>query len=189
MRLAALLTMVERTAPALAPRVKRWFVERAVPLNRAIGLRIGEVAPDSSRVVLRLPPRRRNTNAGGTIHGGVITALAETAHGVAVLWQFPPATHLMVSRELRVEFVAPARGELRVEFSLDEAMRRGIEEGLAARGSLDFQLVSEVKDAGGRTVARLTGSYVIRRIDRRRPPRMASAISSKGSPVAPSPTD
>ncbi len=102
-------------------------------------------------------------NVGGTVHGGVITALAETAHGVAVLWRFSPASHSMMSRELRVEFIAPGRGTLQVEFNLDEATRRGIEEELARRGRCDVQLSSEVKDAWGKAVARLTGSYVIKR--------------------------
>jgi uncharacterized protein (TIGR00369 family) len=127
MGLARLLSTVERHAPGVAHHLKIWFVERGVPLNRSIGLRVEEVAPDSSRVVLRLPPRRRNQNDGGTVHGGVITAFAETVHGVAVLWQFQPARHRMVTRSLRVEFLAPARGTLWVEYRLEEAVRRGIE--------------------------------------------------------------
>jgi hypothetical protein len=91
-----LLRVLETWMPGKPPAAKRWFVERAVPLNRAIGLRVEEVAPDSSRVVLSLAERRRNRNAGGTIHGAVLTALAETIHGVAVLWQFSPDRHTMV---------------------------------------------------------------------------------------------
>ena len=69
----------------------------------------------------------------------------------------------MVTRELRVEFLAPGRGSLFVEFALDEASRRSISAELARTGSCDIRLSSEVADLGGNTVARLVGSYVIRR--------------------------
>ncbi len=163
MRLANVLSMLERRAPRLTPRLRRWFVERGVPLNRAIGLRVDHVASDSSRVALRLPPRRGNLNVGGTVHGAAITALAETVHGMAVLWQFSPSDHVMVTRKLRVEFLAPGRGTLFVEFALDETLRRSIAAELARSGSCDVRLTSEVTDGGGNVVARLVGSYVIRR--------------------------
>jgi hypothetical protein len=56
MQVATALALLERHAPRFAPRLKKWFVEHAEPMNQAIGLRIDEVADDSSRVVLRLPP-------------------------------------------------------------------------------------------------------------------------------------
>lgn len=138
-------------------------MERGVPHNRAIGLRIDHVSFDSSRVALRLPTRRGNLNVGGTVHGAAIIALAESVHGVAVLWQFSPSDHVMVTRELRVEFLAPGRGTLFVEFALDEELRRSIAAELARSGRCEVRLASEVADVGGNTVARLVGSYVIRR--------------------------
>jgi uncharacterized protein (TIGR00369 family) len=161
--IAGVLKHLERLLPGAAPRLKKWFVEFGVPMNRAMGLRIDEVAPDSSRVAIRLPPRRRNMNVGGTIHGGVIAALAETAHGIAVLWQFDPAVHQMVTRDFRVEFLAPGRGALTVAFSLLDSARKRIEADLAQSGKCGIELTSEVKDMQGVTVARLTGNYVIRR--------------------------
>lgn len=177
MRLAGLLSTVERFAPGLAFHARTWFVERAVPFNRAIGVQVEEVAPDSSRVVLRLPSRRRNQNFAGTIHGGVTTAFAETVHGVAVLWQFPPARHHMVTRSLRMEFLAPARGTLWVAHRLEAAVRRGIEEELARSGRSEFELECEVKDGGGITVARLRAVYVLRR--RGPDPRPAAVLMTR----------
>lgn len=163
MRLAELLGTMERRAPWLSDVAKRWFVERGIPMNRSMGLRVEEVAPDSSQVVLRLPRRRRNENDAGTVHGGVITAFAETVHGVAVLWQFPPARHHMVTRSLRVEFCSPGRGTLRVEYRLDPSTLQAIEGDLARGGRSEFTLVSEVKDESGKVVARLEASYLLRR--------------------------
>ena len=161
-RLANVLRVLERRAPRLTPVLKRWFVERGVPLNRTIGLRVDHVAFDSSQVVLRLPARRANLNPAGTVHGAAIAALAETVHGVAVLWQFSPANHVMVTRALRMEFLAPGKGTLFVEFALNESVRSFIATELARRGRCELQLESEVTDAGGKTVARLAASYVVR---------------------------
>jgi acyl-coenzyme A thioesterase PaaI-like protein len=161
--LANALNLLKRRAPRLEPLLRKWFVERGVPLNRAIGLRVDHVASDSSRVALRLPARRGNLNVGGTVHGAAIIALAESVHGVAVLWQFSPSDHVMVARELSVEFLAPGRGALFVEFALDASVRRSIGAELARNGRCDVRLASEVTDGGGKTVARLVGSYVIRR--------------------------
>lgn len=163
MSAAKLLRLVERRAPRLGPRLKKWFVEYLVPANRAMGIRITRVAPDSSEVLLRLPLRRRNFNVGGTVHGGVLLALAETVHGVAVLWQFSPADHRMVSLVSRMEYLAPARGELTVRFSLAEETRRRIEEELSATGVCKVELESSVADTAGTEVAHLTATYRIRR--------------------------
>src|SRR5262245_3262086 len=117
------LTTLERRSPRFASHAKRWFVEHLVPFNNRIGLRIDKVAPDSSEVLLSLPAKRGNTNVGGTVHGAAIMALAETAHGVAMLWQFPPANHLMFAKETHLEFLKPGRGRLTVRFGLDPAVR------------------------------------------------------------------
>lgn len=157
------LTLLESRAPRIAPWAKRWFVQRMVPFNHRIGLRIEEIAPDSSKVVLRLPPRRGNQNASGTIHGGVIMALAETVHGVAVLWQFPPAQHVMFAKTSHLEFVTPGRGELFTRFGLEPETRSRIAADLEANGRCLVDLTSVVTDRQGAEVARLVATYHIRR--------------------------
>ena len=161
--LPEMLTYLERRSPRFAEAAKRWFVQRAVPFNRLIGLRIEKIAPDSSEVVLRLPARRGNQNASGTIHGGAIMALAETVHGVAVLWQFAPARHVMFAKESQVQFLTPGRGDLFVRFGLDETMRSRIAAELEATSRCVIELASVVTDRQGAEVARLAASYHLRR--------------------------
>ena len=144
-------------------RAKRLFAELGVPFNRALGIRIVKVAPDSSEVVLRLPVRRRNRNVAGTIHGVAILALAETVHGVAVLWQFSPAAHRMFTKRAELRFLSPARGELRTSFSLTPETRAEIARSLDATGRSEFTLDASVTDASGAEVASLSATYVIRR--------------------------
>jgi uncharacterized protein (TIGR00369 family) len=174
-KLDRLLAGAERRSPKLAQVAKKWFAQYAVPMNRALGLRIEEVASDSSRVVLRLPARRRNLNIGGTVHGAAIFALAETVHGIAFFWQFAPAQYSMVTRQARLEFLTPARGALTCSFALEEAVRCRIADELARQGACEVEFTSEVQDAQGRTVARLLAAYAIRRLPR---------VSPEGGPTA-----
>jgi acyl-coenzyme A thioesterase PaaI-like protein len=158
-----LLGFLSRRLPAFSESLKKWFVEYLVPVNRAMGIRIVTVSPDSRQVVLRLLPRRRNLNPEGTVHGAAMLALAETVHGVAVLWQFSPAEHRMVSTTSRMEFLAAARGELTTRFSLTPELERKISEELEATGFCETELQSSVLDHAGTEVARLTATYRIRR--------------------------
>ena len=160
---AKLLQTIERRFPSLAQVLRKRFTEWFVPANRSMGIRIVRIAPDSSDVVLRLRDRRRNRNYGGSVHGGVILALAESVHGVAVLWQFHPAVHSMVSKEVRLEFLKRARGELRTRFGLTEEMRRSIDRELRENRKCERELSSEVTNRAGEVVARLTATYYIRR--------------------------
>ncbi|MEW5864100.1 MAG: YiiD C-terminal domain-containing protein [Pseudomonadota bacterium] len=158
-------------APPEPPSPRRWagetakrlFTEHGVPFNRALGLKVVEVAPDSSRVALRLPHRRRNTNDGGSVHGGAILALAESVHGVAVLWQFSPREHRMVTKHAAIRYLAPAHGEIRVAFSLEPDMKLRIATELGRSGKCEFSLSSVVRDEHDAEVARLDATYVIRR--------------------------
>ena len=157
------LRLAELRLPAASAWLRRRFIEWGVPAHRAIGLRVVQVAHDSSIVDVRLPLRRRNTNVGGTVHGGVLLVLAESVHGIAVLWQFPPATHTMVTKESRIEFVAPGRGQLTVRFHLEPALCTRVRADLDQRGRCELALDSTVTDERGQDIARLRGTYVIRR--------------------------
>lgn len=159
MKLLELLTRL----PWMGKQAKRIAVDYAVPFNRALGIRIVSVAEDSSSVILRLPPRGRNRNVAGTVHGGATLALAETVHGVALLWQFSPSEHLMFTKRAALEFLSPARGELRVSFGLDSTTRASVESALRSSGRCELSLTCTVTDRPGEPVAELDATYVIRR--------------------------
>jgi len=157
-----LIDSIDRAPPWLRSRVKRWAAEYLVPANRMLGIRVVHVASDSSSVVLRLPSSRRNLNLDGTVHGGVILALAETAHGIAVLWQFSPRDYSMVTKTARLSFLAPGRNELTVRFGLDSTTRMRIAKELEDYRRAEVELTDIVYDAGGHAIAELRASYVIK---------------------------
>jgi uncharacterized protein (TIGR00369 family) len=80
------------------------------PLARLLGFELVEWAPE--RVVIKMPYRDDLTTMGDLVHGGAISALADTV-ATAVAWSgvdpaSPPQRGTTVS--LAVDFMAGARG-------------------------------------------------------------------------------
>jgi uncharacterized protein (TIGR00369 family) len=87
--------------PSLAETVN------AKGFTKAAGFRIDKVEPGYAEVAL---PRRDDLlQFFGHFHGGVITALADQAAGIAVTSQLPKG-RIGVTVELKINFMEPARG-------------------------------------------------------------------------------
>lgn len=80
------------------------------PFLRVLGLESAEAVPDGLR--LRLPHRADNANRNGTLHGGVIASLVETAGALALerpaVGGSAPAWRRPAAVDLSIHFVAPA---------------------------------------------------------------------------------
>ena len=105
-----------------------------------------------------------NQNGTGTVHGGVILALAEFAHGVAVLWRCAPGSHRMFNRSARIDYRTPGRGELFVDYRVPPGLHSRIERELTGSNRSELKLASEVTDVQGTTVAELHATYVVQRL-------------------------
>lgn len=141
--------------------IKKIFVEYRVPANRRLGIKIEYISEDLKSFGLKLPYKRKNTNVGGTVHGSAIMCLAETIHGVAVLWSFDPKQHRMVTRTTEIEFINPGRNDLFVKFTLHDAEISKIKETLATKGNMDLVLDSNVTDKSGKHIAKLKNCYYL----------------------------
>jgi len=162
--LSATASWLGTHAPRFLNLVKRWYGNYiAVPANMVMGIRIAEVASDSSRVVVRLKNMRSNRNAAGTVHGAALFALAETVHGTAVMWQFSPLRHRMFTTKAYLEFLTPGRGELVVDYSLSSELLHRIGRELAEHGRSEVSAESFVRDGDGVIVAKLCATYVVLR--------------------------
>jgi uncharacterized protein (TIGR00369 family) len=75
--------------------------------TRAAGFQVTSVEPGSA--VLTLPHREDLTQFFGHFHGGVITALADQAAGIAVTTHLPKGK-IGVTVEIKTNFLAPADG-------------------------------------------------------------------------------
>jgi uncharacterized protein (TIGR00369 family) len=95
------------------------IMEKHVPFNRLLGIK-GESA-GAGRAVLTLPVRQDHLGdvRRPALHGGVISALIDTAGGVAA-WSALAAGESVSTVDLMVDYLEPARvaGPLRAEAEL-----------------------------------------------------------------------
>ena len=86
------------------PEAAREFFERA-PINRFLGFRLEGCQPGES--VLTLEPRQEFRQEGGTVHGGVVAALADSAAAYSFVTSLEEGMQ-MTGVEYKVNFLEPA---------------------------------------------------------------------------------
>ena len=133
---------------ALAPDLKDRLQRRlsASPALAHLHPALEELEPDSC--VIRLPYRMELTNGSGTVHGGVLATLADTAVAFALSTNFDGKMGFATA-DLTIHFLARARSDVRARARIVKKGRR-INVGDA-----------EIVDAGGRAVARALASFVL----------------------------
>jgi uncharacterized protein (TIGR00369 family) len=82
------------------------WIARA-PFEEYLGMRIEEAA--AGRSVLTMPFKVKLAQGKGLMHGGAVTALADTAMAMAIKSLLPEDTHF-ATVELGLSFHAPVRG-------------------------------------------------------------------------------
>ena len=69
------------------------------------------VSAEAGRALLTMPFRVKHAQGKGLLHGGAVTALADTAVAMAIKSLLPEGSHF-VTTELSLKFHAPVRGGL-----------------------------------------------------------------------------
>ncbi|HKZ17971.1 MAG TPA: PaaI family thioesterase [Geobacteraceae bacterium] len=119
----------EKPMPAEGPlpfELPEWIA--CAPFEEYLGMRIEEAA--EGRAVLTMPFLVKLAQGKGLMHGGAITALADTAVAIAIKSVLPEGTHF-ATVELALKFHAPVRsGTVRAVASITERDDRTIK-GLA----------------------------------------------------------
>ena len=83
----------------------RWIA--CAPFEEYLGMRIDEA--EGGRAVLTMPFKVRLAQGKGLMHGGAVTALADTAVAMAIKSILPEDTHFATT-DLALKFHAPVRG-------------------------------------------------------------------------------
>ena len=141
----------------------RAAIERGVPYNRELGVRV-EVAEDEHAEVV-LPARETHLNHVGTIHAAITFAVGEAASGamaVAALghWLNQGARPLVT--DARIQYRAPARGLLRGQAELPTAERERAERELRETGRAHLTIaVRIVGEDQAQPCAEMQVSWVI----------------------------
>ena len=131
-------------APDLLQRL-----QKRLAANPALGWlspTLEELQPDAC--VLRLPYRESITNGSGTVHGGVLATLADTAVAFALSTNFDGKMGFATA-DLTIHFLRRARGEVL-------ARARILKKGQRVNvGEVD------IVDADGRAVARALATFLL----------------------------
>lgn len=120
---------------------------RLSPFHRWAGLELVSVGDGLAE--LRMDLRAHHFNPQGIVHGGIITALADTSIGLALRSRLRPGfTHR--TAQLNVHFLAKGESERIVGrgFALHLGERMGYGE-------------AEVRDGAQRLLARATGTFIV----------------------------
>lgn len=141
--------MEESAGPGLDPRHLEALRERIrrSPFHQWAGVELVSVGEGRAELAMEL--RAHHFNPQGIVHGGIITALADTAIGLALRSLLRPGlTHR--TAQLNVHFLAKGEGNRLVGRgrSIHLGRRMGYGE-------------SEVLDAGGRLLARASGTFIV----------------------------
>jgi uncharacterized protein (TIGR00369 family) len=131
-------------APDLLERLRRRLASS--PALAWLAPSLEELAPDYA--VLRLPYREEITNGSGTIHGGVLAALADTAVAFALSTNFDGKMGFATA-DLTIHYLRRARGDV---WARAKILKKG-----------QRSNVGEVSmtDANGREVARAVTSFLL----------------------------
>jgi uncharacterized protein (TIGR00369 family) len=107
----------------------RRVTEELIPFNRFLGMRVVVLEP--GRVVLELPFREEFVGdpVKRSLHGGILSTLADTAGGIAIWGTLEDPEHRLSTVDLRVDYLRPGRPETLVAEAV--VARRGRTIGVA----------------------------------------------------------
>lgn len=126
-------------APELAELMREAFLD--VPLHRLLGLEVIEVGqPGRATMAIPLAANANALGRTGQLHGGVIAVLCDLACAAAASTAstYDPAATALVTADLHVRYLGPAKGEsVRVEAEVVKAGRSLIVVAAEVRDSTD----------------------------------------------------
>ncbi len=134
--------------PALAPDLLARLRGRlaASPAIGSLHPVLEEISLDYA--VLKLPYREEVSNGSGTVHGGILATLADTAVAFALSTNFDGKMGFATA-DLTIHFLRRARGDVWARARIVKKGRR-----------INIGDV-EIVDAGGRPVARVLASFLL----------------------------
>jgi len=127
------------------------LIREAMPLCASLGINAEKYSPD--QVVLSLARAPQLCTAGGILHGGALMALADSAGGACAMLNLPLDATGTATIESKTNFLG--------------AVRAGVVKATSTplhRGGTTIVVETEVRDDGGRLVAKTTQTQVVLRL-------------------------
>lgn len=132
---------------------------KGIGFVRRSGVKILEL--ERGHVVCEMP-LKGNRNHIGTMYAGALFTLAEFPGGALFLSTFDRKRHVPIVTDLNLQFLKPAKGPIRVGFTMPEEEIQRINQDVENHGKAAFTLNGELTDRDGNVVARSQGEYQIR---------------------------
>jgi uncharacterized protein (TIGR00369 family) len=92
----------------------RQIMEELIPFNRFLGVRVTEAREGFARLEIPFRPELVGDPLRPALHGGVLSALADTAGGMAVWMGIADPAGRVSTIDLRVDYLRPGRLEVLV---------------------------------------------------------------------------
>lgn len=137
----------------------------AMPFTAYVGATVRSVEPGRAEILL--PADERFTNHIGTVHAIAELVPAETCGGVAITSELSDLLqegYVPIAKSLRVDWVAPARGELTATATLPEELAQHMRAAARAGERVACTLDIPVTDASGTVVAEVSIDYVLKQL-------------------------
>ncbi len=120
------------------------------PAASLVGLAVERVEEDE--IVFALTPAEYHYNPAGTVHGGILTTLADTAMTTAVIAKLPPRSWAPTI-ELKINFVRPVTEATGRIYAIGRAIHVGSTTAIAE---------ARIVDEDGRLLAHATTTAAVR---------------------------
>jgi thioesterase domain-containing protein len=133
----------------------------AIPIMRAMGLRLVDLAPGRAAAEIPLAPNRNHFQM---MYAGSLFTVAEMLGGALSLVTFELGDLVPLVKDVQIRFRRPASSPVRASTSLapEEAARVLREARETGKG--EFILHAELVDESGELVATTVGTYQLRRL-------------------------
>lgn len=134
-------------------------VRQTVPILGAMGI---EVLESGGGRAVALLPFEPNRNHVGTAYAGSLFSVAEVLGGILALSSFPLDGYAPVIRSMTIDYLKPALGDVHATVEMAPADIERVVAQATEAGKSNYELVVEVVDGNGVTVARTVGQYQLR---------------------------
>ena len=141
-------------------RLFRWALTWFPPYW-GTGIRVAEVAPDFSRVVMQMRSTPLNRNAFGTHFGGSLYSMCDPFYCLMLVARLGPA-HVVWDQAARIEFIKPGRGKVQAVFEWSDAQIEEIRAQAAGGQKVLPEREVLVTDEAGEVVARVHKTLYVR---------------------------
>jgi uncharacterized protein (TIGR00369 family) len=132
----------------IAARIRASFTRQG--LMATLGAELGAIRPGHVEIILR--PHPAISQQHGFVHGGAVSAIADSAAGYAALSLMPPTAGVLTT-DFTIHFLAPARGVRLV--ACGEVIKPG-----RTLSVVQTDVFAEDEEGGRRRVALLTASML-----------------------------